>query len=299
MKAVSRGHLTIARDCVRIDRYTVSVQDGPSYDNPSHLADWTYYQGLEVAFDIVVDLPGAFESLRMPFAELGAVLTWQCKRTGLRGLGPLVPLRTQETQVVASIAPGMVRGELQLTPRIILIDSGGDAGPGAPTQGGAILWQPSQPVSVRLEGIGARMPVISAPAKGEPFMGSTTARWKVEIDSSDLEVPVDAAMTVIINESSPDVSLMLDEPETPVAKVLQGALLLDVNRELVRVAISDRGIETDRAYPEGSLGALMALQVGLMGESPEVLRVMAAQDPAQFDVEVQAKLGTKVTEGLK
>lgn len=292
MNAVSRGYRTIPDRFVKADHLTVKVAGGPSYDDPQYLEDWTYYQGLRMSVALSIDVTEARRATGDPTGELGVSLAWACKWTGLRGTSLATPITDQNLTVSVEIPAGAVRGQVQISPRIVLLRPGSSREQGSPDVRGALLWQRSEPIVVRLEGVGARMPIMTAPARGEPFLGMQGAKWKIEIDRSDLEMPVEAAVRLILNEDNPEAKLLLEEPNREAARAVEHFLALDVHRELVRAALhEDTGIDPSRRYPDDSIGALLRLELSLLGEPIETLRILRDDNPAQLDTEIQGRLG--------
>lgn len=293
MSAVSRGYRTIPDRFVKVSHLTVQVEGGPSYDDPRYLADWTYFQGLRLSVAMTVDLHDARRAIGDLASSLGVSVAWVCKRTGLRGTSEATPINDSNVTASIDIAAGSLRGQVQISPRIVLLEPGAAREKGSPDARGALLWQLSDPITVRLEGVGARMPIMTAPTRGEPFLGQHRAKWKIEVDRSDLDVPVEAAVRVILNEGNPEAQLLLEEPHREAARAIEHFLTLDVHRELVRAALHEEtGLDPSRAYPEDSIGALLQLEVSLLDESIDSLRMLHTDNPAQLDTDIQGHLGT-------
>lgn len=293
MSAVSRGYRTISERFVKINHVTVQVEGGPSYDDPRYLEDWTYYQGLRVSVALSVDLPGARHATGDAAGVLGVSIAWACKRTGLRGTSEATPIADQNLTTSVEIPAGTLRGQVQISPRIILLQPGPTRDKGSPDSRGSLLWQLSDPIVVRLEGVAARMPIMTAPVRGEPFLGQQRAKWKIEVDRSDLDVPVEAAIRVILNEGNDEARLLLEDPHREAARAIEHFLTLDVHRELVRAALhEDTGLDPSRTYPDDSIGALLQLELSLLSEPIDTLRLLRDDYPARLDTDIQGRLGT-------
>lgn len=292
MSAVSRGYRTCPDRFVNINHVTVQVEGGPSYDDPRYLEDWTYYQGLRVSVALSVDVSQARRATGDPTGTLGVSIAWVCKWTGLRGTSEAAPITDQNLTASVEIPAGSLRRQVQITPRIVLLQPGHTRERGSADARGSLLWQLSDPIAVRLEGGGARMPIMTAPTRGEPFIGQQRAMWKIEVDRSDLDVPVEAAVRVILNEGNREAKLLLDEPHREAARAIEHFLTLDFHREIVRAALhEDTGLDLSRTYPDDSIGALFQLELSLLGEPIETLRILRDNNPAQLDTDIQGCFG--------
>lgn len=288
----SRGYRPLPFTAARAERWSVSVEGGPSYENLPVATDWTYFQGIRARVELLIEHPGLHARLGVaPDAQLGVTLSWRTRRVGLRGTSAPVPIERAETAAFADIPAGAMGGILALEARIIMLDPGrGSEDPLAPSEVGAILW--SDTWSVTLEGVAPRLPIVPVPAGRDPFFDYHDARWYVSVDVADLEAPIDAVVRIFVNDANENVRRMMLEPEGDAASAMTSSLLIDVQRELIRLALDDdTAFAPDHDYPEGSLGAAMSTSLKLFGGDFDELQARAHYDAARFDVQIQGLLG--------
>ncbi|MDZ8275709.1 hypothetical protein R2Q81_07065 [Microbacterium aquimaris] len=294
----SRGYRTLPPSAAHADRWTVAVEDGPSYDNMKVATDWTYYQSIQASVDLLVDASGIATLVGLPDnAEFGATLAWRTTRVGLRGSSPINAIDSGEITVSTLIPIGEAGGSLTLEAKIVLLSPGiGDRDELAPTEVGSVLWTDEWPVV--LEGIAARLPIIPVSMGQHPFYGLHNARWLVKVEMADLEAPIDAAVRVFVNESNENVQRMMSEPGGETANAMTSSLLIDIQRELMRLALAeDSAYEHERDYPDGSLGDALSASLQLFPKDFELLQNIAQYDGASFDVELQGRLGEERVNG--
>lgn len=294
----SRGYRTLPPHAARVDRWTVAVEDGPSYDNLTVATDWTYYQSIQASAEMLVSRAELPALLGLPDdAEFAVSLSWRTNRVGLRGSSPLTPIKDDEVTATVLIPIGEAGGSLTLEAKVLLFSPGhGQRDALAPTETGSILWSSEWPVL--LEGIAARLPIIPVSMGQHPFYDLHNARWLVKVEPTDLEAPIDAAVRVYVNESNENIQRMMAEPGGETANAMTSSLLIDIQRELMRVALAeDSPFDPDHDYPEGSLGAAMSTSIGLFRKDFELLQNIAHYDPPSFDVELQGRLGEERVNG--
>lgn len=299
MNFASRGYRVLPSSAARAELWSVGLDGGQSYDNGTVAIDWTYHQGIHASVSLFIELKTLRERLGIaPDSTIGAMLAWRTARVGLRGSSTPVTVQVAETDVSTFIPAGEVGGTLTLEARLILLDPGRKArDPLAPSEPGAILW--SDQLSMALEGIAPRLPILSIPAGHAPFYNLHNARWHVKVEYADLDAPIDAAVRVYLNEANEKVLRMMLEPDGETASVMSSSLLLDVQREFVRIALLADGqpFDPDQTYADGSLGAAMAASIGLFAEDFDELQNRATWDAARLDIEVQGRLGQERAHG--
>lgn len=290
----SRGYRSLPSTAAHAERWSVSVESGPSYENLPVATDWTYFQGIRARVELLIEYPGLHAHLGVaPDARFGVTLGWRTKRVGLRGASPPVEIERAETAAFVDIPAGAMGGILTLEARIIMTHAGtGGQDPLAPSEIGAIMW--SDTWGVTLEGIAPRLPIVPVPMGQDPFFDYNAARWYISVDIADLEAPIDAVVRVFVNEANENVRRMMLEPEGETATAMTSSLLLDVQRELVRLTLDDNTpFAPDHDYPDGSLGAAMSTSLKLFGGDFDELQARAHYDAARFDVQIQGLLGAE------
>lgn len=294
----SRGYRTLPPHAARVDRWTVAVEDGPSYDNMAVATDWTYYQSIQASVEVLVDAAEMAAMVGLPDdAAFGLSIAWRTSRVGLRGSSPISPIESGEVTASVLIPIGEAGGGLTLEAKVVLLSPGsGECDVLAPTEMGSVLWSDEWPVV--LEGIAARLPIIPVSMGQHPFLDMHNARWLVKIEMADLEAPIDAAVRIFVNESNENVQRMMAEPGGETANAMTSSLLIDIQRELMRQALAeDGGYEHDHHYPDGSLGAALSASIRLFPKDFELLQNIAQYDNASFDVELQGRLGEERVNG--
>lgn len=292
MTLASKGFRTLPPNVAKVERWTVSVEEGPSYDNVDVAIDWTYYQGIQLSADILIERDALAVSVGLPpDAVFGVCLAWRTKRVGLRGTSRALPISGGEVSLHVDVPRGEVGGVMWLEVRIMLLDPGSEGADSlAPREIGATLWTAERRVT--LEGVAPRLPIIPVPPNQVPFQDLPNARWFIKLEAADLEVPFDAAVRVFVNQGNESVRRLLDEPASATAAVLGSSLLVDIQRELMRVAFDeDAGFQPERDYPDGSLGAVIAVSLDVFDDDHETLRNRWLFSHAELDVEIQGRLG--------
>lgn len=294
----SRGYRVLPPTAARVDRWTLAVEDGPSYDNMSTATDWTYYQSIQASVEMLVEAAGLSRAVGLPDdAEFGVSLAWRTTRVGLRGSSAITPIDTSEVTTSVLIPIGAAGGSLTLEAKVVLLSPGsGERDELAPTEMGSILW--SEERQVMLEGIAARLPIIPVSMGQHPFLDLHNARWLVKVEMADLEAPIDAAVRIFVNESNENVQRMMAEPGGETANAMTSSLLIDIQRELMRQALAEDSVyDHDHDYPDGSLGAALSAALGLFRIDFETLQNIALYDASSFDVELQGRLGEERVNG--
>ena len=88
------------------------------------------------------------------------------------------------------------------------------------------------------------------------------------------------------------------EPGGETANAMTSSLLIDIQRELMRLALAEDSVyEHDHDYPDGSLGDALSASLGLFRKDFELLQNIAQYDAASFDVELQGRLGEERVNG--
>lgn len=298
MTISSRGYRTLPQNAAQVERWTVAVENGPSYDNLPVATDWTYYQGIQAGSELLVDIASMRTLVGLSQdAVLGVSLSWRTQRVGLRGSSEVAEIDRGEVVVSTYIPVGHVGGVLTLEARILLIDPGSPTGsPLTPTEPGSILW--SDTWKVTLEGIAPRLPIVPVPLGQDPFFDLHNSRWMIKVEMADLEAPIDAVVRVFVNEANENVQRMMSEPGGETANAMTSSLLVDTQREFVRLALAeDSTYSHDHDYPDGSLGAALGASLRLFSDDFEDLQHKAIYDAARFDVEIQGRLGEERVNG--
>jgi len=291
MRAVSRGYLSLTDADVRIDPWNISLGDAPSQSSPDELRDWSYYQSIKVKVSVVADLEALFAKLKLgDGASLGALVVWTSPGTSLRGASSVFPAGTSETSVEFELDGGLLRGDLRLECQMVLTQSSHYVVSAlAPSEPGSIVW--STGYSLRLEGTGARMPVLAVPFSNHLGDGGNHGLWWLQVDSVDLYAPADSALWMWLNDENPIIQNLLSHPESDGALAVQALLKLDFYRQLVELGLRDTDFVLEDEYPTATLGAVIADPIRLLGQNLSELRSMFVNDPSRLEAEIQARLG--------
>jgi hypothetical protein len=291
MRAISRGYLSLKDSDVRLDPWAVSLGGGEPLSSPDHLDDWSYYQTVNVKITIVAELASLLSKLGLDeSAELGLVIVWVSPGTSIRGASATRRVEEGETTVELDLEGGLLRGDLRLEAQIVLTHASSAEGNSlAPSDAGAIVWSSAH--SIRLEGIGSRMPVLSVPFSKYFAAGASHGMWWLQLSSIDFEAPADAALWMWLNDENEAIRELLGEPKSVGAQRTQQFLKLDFYRQLVGIGLREEHFTLDERYPSGSLGAVVAGPIGLLGVDLQELRAMQSRDPYRLEAELQSRLG--------
>lgn len=293
MSLSSRGYRALPQSSARAELWSIGLEGGESYDNGAVAIDWTHQQSIHASVNLLIELKTLRERLGVAAdSTIAATLAWRTARVGIRGTSTPSVIEAAESSVSTIIPLGVVGGTLTLEARVILMDAGtGSADRLAPSEPGSILW--SDTSTFVLEGTAPRLPILLIPAGQEPFFNMHHARWFIKVEFSDLEVPVDAAVRVYVNNGNEKVRRMMLEPDGETASVMSSSLLLDVQREFVRIALVEESqpFDPDYTYPDGSLGSAIAASLKLLPGDFGQLQAVAKWDAARSDVDVQGRLG--------
>jgi len=291
MKAISRGYLSINPADIRQDPWGVEL-DGELLLTPSeHLDNWSYYQTLTVRSTIVADASALLEGLKLNSdAVLGFVILWVSPGTSMRGASEVVAIESAETTVALLLPGGQLRGDLRLEAQIVLLSpSAHSRSVLSPSVPGAILWSSAH--SIRLEGIGSRMPVLVVPFSKHLAAGGNHGLWWLQLSSTDFESPADSCLWMWLNEENEAIEELLSYPASASSQRTQQFLKADFYRQLIFVGLRDEDFDMSDDYPSGSLGAVIAAPMLLLGESMDELRSQYRFAPMDLEARLQARLG--------
>jgi hypothetical protein len=191
----------------------VSLDDDPPVFDPARLDDWTYYRTCNVQVDVVLELETIRQMVELDEeSQIAFVVIWSCPQTGLRDASPAHPLQSNEASLKIAVPGGLLRGDLRLDCLLLLMEDIPKTRRRelSPFKAGSILW--SMEHTVRLEGIGARMPIQATSFVDLLHGQSINGLWHFTIDTSDLAVPVDAAVRVLLNSDNSMIQEFLDDP---------------------------------------------------------------------------------------
>lgn len=291
MKAVSKGYITLGEADVRLDPWSVSVDGGEPAASPDRLDDWTYYQAIRIRTTVVLDVESVFRRLQLDqSAELGVVIAWVSQGTSLRGVSQVMPLDQSETSVELELDGALLRGDLRLDCQIVvtrppLVVSS----PLSPSLAGAVVWNSAY--ALRLEGLGSRMPVLAVPFSKWLSASGNRGMWWLQVGATDLFAPAESVLWMWLNDESPTIQQMLTTPDSDGGKRTQEFLKLDTYRQLVELGLRHDDFSLDDTYPVGSLGAVVAAPIGLLGLDLSELRGMQENDAQRLQVTIQTRLG--------
>jgi hypothetical protein len=291
MKPISRGYLTLNDSDIRLDPWSLSLDGGPEISEPEHLADWSYYQSLTARVTVVADADSLRNRLALgKDAVLGIVIIWVSSGTSLRGSSKVIPIKSGETSVRLDLERGTIRGDLKLECQVMLVHPSVEGQSQlAPSETGAIVW--SSAFTVRLEGLGARMPVLAAKfSKLLPGDGGN-GLWWLQILNSEMTTPAESALWFWVNEENSIIEELLSAEEGPGAQRTQHFMKVDLYRQLVTYGITDDDFSLETTYPAGSLGAAIAAPIRLLNAELDELRARFRDNPRDLEAEIQSRLG--------
>jgi hypothetical protein len=152
-----------------------------------------------------------------------------------------------------------------------------------------VVWSASH--SIRLEGIGSRMPVLAVPFSMHMAAAGGHAMWWLQVNGSDMQAPADSILWMWLNDENSMIQELLTEPESEGAEHTQQFLKIDFYRQLIGLGIRDPDFDPSDDFPAGSLGAVIAAPMSLLDTSIEDLRAKYQHDPQRLDAEIQSRLG--------
>ena len=291
MKSVSRGYLTLSDRDVRCDPWSVTMSGASPLADPVQIEDWSYFQTMEISVSVEVDVDKARVDLGLgPDARLGLVIIWTCTGTSLRGSSTISLLEGGQTTARLVLDGGNLRRDVRLECQVVLVQpSLAPTSQFAPDAPGAILWAAAR--VVKLEGDGARMPILAVSFSRYLTSASAGAMWWLRIEGDDLDAPADSALWLWINEESPIVMEMLNKPSSDKAKLTSHFMRLDLYRQLVDFGLKHDSFDLNTEYEEGSLGAVVAGPLRLFNADTATLRARYRDDPQRLEAELQARVG--------
>jgi hypothetical protein len=290
MRPVSRGYLTLDASDVRLDPWSVSMEGGGTLSSPESLDDWTYYQSLRIRTTVVADLGSVTHKLNLgENARLGLVIVWVSPGTSMRGASTVFPLEVLETSVELEINGGLLRGDLKLECQIVITRPSSLSALVAPSEVGAVVWSDSH--SIRLEGIGSRMPVLAVPFSKHMAAAGGHAMWWLQVAGTDMHAPADSILWMWLNDENWMIQELLADPTSDGAERTRQFLKVDFYRQLIGMGIRDEDFDPADDFPTGSLGAVIAAPMGLLGLSIDELRIRNRHDPQLLEAEMQSRLG--------
>lgn len=252
--------------------------------------DWHYLTDISIEWHLDVALPDVRADCDLsPTARIGSVLTWHSDRTNLRG-GTDLEIVTNGMNVLRCQLPGyLLGGTVTCDARIVLARQDTLAGDLAPVRPGTLLWHESR--RVILEGDAGRLPTTVCDFAEAGIPGGTNGLWYLEIASRELGSAASQCLRIYINSRHPDAGVLLNEPESPQAAVLQRALRYDTYRQLLNLAISDDEFDARTTYARGSFGDVLSTVLHTLapGRTVEQVRNEYQQRPTDIDAETMSR----------
>jgi len=291
MKSFSRGYLTLRDSDVVREPWTVTMSGGLPLLDPDRVDDWSYFQTMEISVSVNVDINVARSVLGIgPDAILGLVIIWTCSGTSLRGSSDVSHVKGGETSARLALNSGNLRRDVRLECQIVLVEpSAMPTSVFAPNSPGAILYTATR--VVKLEGGGARMPILAVSFSKYLTSASAGGLWWLRIEGNDLDAPADSALWLWINEESTIIQEMLTRPNSEKSQLTAHLMRLDLYRQLVAFGLAHDSFSLDHEYEEGSLGAVVSAPIRLFNEDSATLRARYRDDPQRLEAELQARVG--------
>lgn len=290
MSVVSRGYQVLAQGDIAIDEWSTSILgDSAEEAEPSELKDWNYYQSVRVRTILRLDPTSVSSKLELTSPDqLRAAIVWSSSGTGLRGRSDFAALEEAEMPLELVLESGQLRQQLQLE---VLVALGRQAPSGAlsPKAPGSVVWASSR-YAIDLEGLGSRLPVVAFPFS-KRLQASAGAQWWLQVQSKDLEQPVDSVLWMWLNDEHPYVNQLLREPEDEASQRTSLHLVSDFHRQLLQLALAHEDLAMDANYAPGSLGEALVSVVRLIDPDLEALRSTYRVDPWKIETVLQAALG--------
>ena len=293
MSVISRGYLTISDDLVRMEPVTVEVGGSATDMGPgAHLDDWSYYLPFTVRTSIRINAAEARTAMLLPAAaRFCALLRWTAGGTSLRGGSAVVELDEDEIALEVEIEEGQIRRRLEVTCTIVLRETPEGALEAiAPRGAGTLLWETN--VAIDLEGVAPRLPVVAIPfsTQGPKLTG---AMWWLQIpdDGVDLDSAADSTLWMWLNTENPVIAALLDNASGEVSSSVAEFMCLDLQRQMVELALRIDDLDPSHEYPPGSLGEQLLVSVLAVAEDLDSLRSLQQSSPGDFEVRIQAAFG--------
>lgn len=267
----------------------VVTLDGREVSNLEDLEGWDPASRIEARCEVScvraqVDSECGLE----PRDGVVAFLRWQASGTRQRGVGEVVPLSGERVEVGLRLPGERLGGTLTLQPVVALLRRVSPRLPGTAGLPGSVLWQ--GPVHrVHIEGSASRFPVDLIDFRNARL--PERAGWYLQLDLSDLRLPVAASVRLLVNRGIEHVRQAVTAATTPSEQALAAAIRADVARQLIASAVLAQG--TDLAaeeWPEDSIGRMLVKLIDLTfpQHDPDSLRQMALQRTTDFDAQIQA-----------
>ena len=168
--------------------------------------------------------------------------------------------------------------DLQVTTKIVVVDSGEAAGALAPTRKGARVWDDA--IRVQLEGGRARLPMEVLSFKETPaFRPFENALFHVHV-RGDNDTEVEQGLLVQLNADHPTFVAQVESGGVVATAMLWDGVVRRVMREVIAQEILGAG-----PFIKGTLGELAERWTtqAFQGMSPDSIAKMATERPAEFD----------------
>lgn len=288
MRNVSLGHLVVE------DERNVAVSWGFSLDgHPAEtlgevLEGWNYHSVIAVSAEVTIDLTAIKRELELPNnTVLTALLVARSTRNPtVTAAEPAV--LCEGAQLLTLELPGDAVGGIVTIEFQIVVNWVPDVLESvlAPSRVGSLIF--STDSKLVLEGDGGQVPILPIPFSGQDFPNPSTAMWWLKIMTHDLYLPADGAIWLWLNTDNSALTPLLDEPDGELAGAWMHFLRTDFSRQLLQLALRMPDLDTNEAYPEGSLGELLVGFVALFGVAIEVLRSRYEEDAGRVETELQS-----------
>lgn len=242
---------TASPDAVSISDPQLRIQDevfAPS--DPVTL--WDYLSSFSISSEFRVDDELLVESTGLPnVGVLAATVQIDCVHTGFRQLESRVLQPGSALTVSVHVPAHSVARSIEVRRGLTLaVDLPNSPATVAHRKGSRVFWEERR-TKFELEGSGAGFPIeaFSFAAAGYP----ANAAWKLNFAADDLERPFMGAVRLLINTSHPLSSEMLSGERGLIQSVVFHGIL-----EQLLLTVADSEAETNVAFEEGSVGAVLS-----------------------------------------
>lgn len=189
-----------------------------------------------------------------------------------------------EYEVLVIPDSGKLSRDIALVVSLVLIDATGSLDDLAPVAPGTRLWQ--QRWSAKLEGGKTRLP-IEVMSFSREMRGSAAPRALIQVSVADYpDLEFEQAVCVYLNSDFPSFVAAIERGEPGPTAMLWDAVL----RQLIGYGLSSAFMESDREWPEGSIGRCLRswMRDIFSGEQPSSIASSRLENPGLYEARIQS-----------
>lgn len=288
MNYVSLGHLSLNEDTVHDIEWQFSLDHQITRPVDGALAEWNHFSTVGVTCALTVDL----DEIRRPLEIANdLILSWflvtKCRPSPVALSSQPHPLLDGRQEVSMILPPGSISGQLDIELSLVVTQpSKFKVDNFSPSKVGQTVFRTK--TRLILEGEGSQLPFLPVSFSELGIRHAESSLWWLKFMTRELDESANSALWLWINTDNPELEPLLEQSDTINSQLWLKFLKVDFMRQLLSEALRNPDLDTNRSYPEGSLGEMLANIVRLLGPSVHEVSAEYSDEPGRVEAQLQA-----------